>query len=94
MTGSSKGSSSERRITVHGGVYAHLQEWAARDRLTVADVANAILLQAIRPYGVTPDCHCAATLGVPAFHPAVQQRATPGQQTGFDPYATAAVDTW
>lgn len=43
--------SSERRVTVHNTIYPKLKEWAKRDGVTVADVANAILLQCIRPYG-------------------------------------------
>lgn len=93
------GSSSERRVTVHGGLYPLLQEWAERDRLTVADVVNAILLQTIRPYGVAPhgvaqDCPCAATPDTQALHAIKQQQATAGQQIGADPYQTAMVDSW
>ena len=96
--------SSERRVTVHGGLYPLLQEWAERDRLTVADVVNAILLQTIRPYGVAPygvapygvaqDCPCAATTDTQALHAIKHQQATAGQQIGADPYQTAMVDSW
>ena len=73
--------SSERRVTVHGSVYPKLREWAERDGLTVADVANAILLQTIRPYG-------SAT--APTFAPTETRPA----RTAPDPYQTAAITEW
>lgn len=53
--------SAERRITVHGSIYPKLKEWAERDGITVADVANAILLQTIQPYGPLPSVATTAT---------------------------------
>ena len=43
-------SSAERRVTVNAAVYPKLKEWAERDGLNVAAVANAILTQVIQPY--------------------------------------------
>ena len=75
--------SSERRVTVNGSVYPKLKEWAERDGLTVADVANAILLQTVCPYGASP---------TQAINPAA---AAPTQQNFPDPYqSAAAVSDW
>ena len=75
--------SAERRVTVNGSVYPKLKEWAERDGLTVADVANAILLQTVCPYGATPN---------QVIAPAV---AAPIQQNIPDPYrSAAAVNDW
>ena len=74
--------SSERRVTVNGSVYPKLKEWAERDGLTVADVANAILLQTVCPYGASPN-----QVTTPA--------AAPIQQNFPDPYqSAAAVSDW
>lgn len=80
--------STERRITVLASIYPRLKEWADRDGLTVADVANAILLQTIRPYG-----H-------PSAAPSHQPHADPlcpasvVSQPIPDPYTSAALDSW
>ena len=74
--------SAERRVTVNGSVYPKLKEWAERDGLTVADVANAILLQTIRPYGSATAQALAPT------------STRPVQPTASDPYQTAAVSDW
>lgn len=74
--------SSERRVTVHNTIYPKLEAWAKRDGVTVADVANAILLQTIQPYGT-------------ASQPAIAPAAAPIQQNNFpDPYQTATVNDW
>lgn len=44
--------SAERRVTVSASVYPILAAYSERDGVTVADVANAILLQTLCPYGV------------------------------------------
>ena len=75
--------STERRITVLASIYPRLKEWADRDGLTVADVANAILLQTIRPYGHP----CIAPSPPPPADP-MPPRTIP------DPYANAALDSW
>ncbi len=72
--------SSERRVTVHNTIYPKLKEWAKRDGVTVADVANAILLQTIRPYG-SASCQEIAP-------------AVPMPQNLPDPYQRAAVSDW
>ncbi len=73
--------SAERRVTVNGSVYPKLKEWAERDGLTVADVANAILLQTICPYGSTSS--------------QVSTAAAPMRPSFPDPYQTAAaVNDW
>jgi hypothetical protein len=74
--------SSERRVTVNGSVYPKLKAWAERDGLTVADVANAILLQTVCPYGTTPN---------QVIAPAV---AAPIQPNVPDPYQTVAINDW
>ena len=75
--------SSERRVTVNGSVYPKLKEWAERDGLTVADVANAILLQTVCPYGASPN-----QVTTPAA-------TAPMQQNFPDPYqSAAAVSDW
>ena len=76
-------SSAERRVTVHNTIYPKLQELAKRDGVTVADVANAILLQTIQPYGPTHNQAIASTPTVPV------------QQNFPDPYqAAGAVSDW
>ena len=76
-------SSSERRVTVNGSVYPKLKEWAERDGLTVADVANAILLQTVCPYGASPNQMIAPAAPAPM------------QQNFPDPYqSAAAVSDW
>lgn len=75
-------SSAERRITVQASIYPKLKEWAERDNLTVADVANAILLQTIRPYGAVP---LASKPLTEVDKPSI---AIP------DPYQTAAIESW
>lgn len=78
--------SSERRVTVHNTIYPKLKEWAKRDGVTVADVANAILLQTIQPYGAAPYQVLAESLqGRIAPAPPIQQNNFP------DPYQRAAV---
>lgn len=74
--------SSERRVTVNGSVYPKLKEWAERDGLTVADVANAILLQTVCPYGAP-------------LHQVIAPAAAPVPQNFSDPYQSAAtVNDW
>ncbi|MEO0373238.1 MAG: hypothetical protein AAF329_01165 [Cyanobacteria bacterium P01_A01_bin.17] len=82
----------ERRITVLASIYPQLKEWADRDGLTVADVANAILLQNIRPYGAG----CAGLYGSPAVLSGMPTElpSHPGQPLAPDPYQTAVVDSW
>lgn len=76
-------SSSERRVTIHSTIYPRLKEWAKRDGVTVADVANAILLQTVQPYGPTPNQAIAPTAALPT------------RQNNFpDPYQTATVSDW
>lgn len=74
--------SSERRVTVHNTIYPKLKEWAKRDGVTVADVANAILLQTIQPYGTASRQAIASTTA------SIQQNNFP------DPYQTATVSDW
>ena len=80
--------SAERRITLMASIYPQLEAWADRDGLTVADVANAILLQNIRPYGA----------GCSRLHPSssVPTGISPAslQPLAADPYQTAVVDSW
>ncbi|MGB3768526.1 MAG: hypothetical protein WA947_18360 [Phormidesmis sp.] len=75
--------SSERRVTVNNTIYPKLEAWAKRDGVTVADVANAILLQTIQPYGAVSS-------------QAIAPAAAPMQRNNFpDPYqAAAAVSDW
>ena len=72
--------SSERRVTVSGTIYPKLEQLAARDQVTVADVVNAILLQTLRPYG--------NALVVPPV------TSLPSTSTGPDPYQAAVPDAW
>lgn len=79
--------SAERRITVLASIYPHLKQWAERDGLTVADVANAILLQSIRPYG--------SPIAVEHYSaPSAQQVLPIPSSLHPDPYQTASLDTW
>lgn len=84
-------SSAERRITVLASIYPKLKAWADRDGLTVADVANAILLQTVLPYGA-PTGTQPTILPSPALDNSLSMQL-PGQ-LDHDPYAVAAVDSW
>lgn len=81
----------ERRITVLASIYPHLERWAERDGLTVADVANAILLQNIRPYGpqTMVDGHQA-----PNSQSVLSVSSSLSSPLHPDPYQTASLDTW
>ena len=72
--------SSERRVTVSGTIYPKLEQLAARDQVTVADVVNAILLQTLRPYGASP-----------VTSPTVPLPSVP---IGPDPYQATVPDAW
>ena len=92
MADSNNPKSNERRITVLPALWPKLEEFAQRDGLSVANVANAILLQNLRPYGgciaangLTPS---ATTIDNPTAH---QEPARPQQP---DPYQTADIDSW
>ena len=75
--------SSERRVTVNSTIYPKLEALAKRDGVTVADVANAILLQTTQPYGPAPSQAIASAPTAPI------------QQNFPDPYqAAAAVSDW
>lgn len=84
-------SNAERRVTVQRTLWPHLQALAKRDGVTVADVANAILLQTLSPYSNTP-CPC--------LHSASGSHNPVANQNGHqiaqmpDPYSVAAVDSW
>lgn len=72
--------SSERRVTISGTIYPKLQELADRDGVSVADIANAIILQVIQPYGP-----CNGMISVP-------NQTIPA--SAHDHYKAAAIDSW
>lgn len=83
-------SSSERRITVHKTIYPKLQQLAARDGVAVADVANAILLQTLQPYGQQHP----APLDQSTSPPTEQSSLVPAALPVPDPYQAASVSAW
>jgi len=84
-------SQAERRVTVQRTLWPHLQALAKRDGVTVADVANAILLQTVTPYGPSP-CPCTSASFV-QNSPLDSHNAQTDTQSP-DPYQIASVDSW
>lgn len=92
MSDTSTLKSNDRRITVLAGLWRPLSELAERDEISVADVANAILLQNLRPYG---GCAAIGTMQLPTppfpLPPSDAVAATPSIP---DPYQAAELDNW
>ena len=84
--------SNDRRITVLAGLWRPLSELAERDHVSVADVANAILLQNLRPYG---GCASVSTMQLPTSpFPIPSSDAVASLPSIPDPYQAAELDNW